>query len=86
MIGHVAPEAAHGGPLAAARDGDTIEIDIPGRELRLLVDDAELDARLLDWEPPTPLYPSGVLGKYAGSVGSASDGAVTSAAPLRQPA
>ena len=82
MIGHVAPEAAHGGPLAAARDGDTIEIDIPGRELRLLVDDAELDARLRDWEPPAPLYPSGVLGKYAGSVGSASNGAVTSAAPL----
>ena len=86
MIGHVAPEAAHGGPLAAAREGDTIEIDIPSRELRILVDDAELEARLRDWEPPTPLYPSGVLGKYAGSVGSASDGAVTSAAPLAQPA
>ena len=86
MIGHVAPEAAHGGPLAAAREGDTIEIDIPSRELRILVDDAELEARLRAWEPPTPLYPTGVLGKYAGSVGSASDGAVTSAAPLAQPA
>ena len=86
MIGHVAPEAAHGGPLAAVREGDIVEIDIPARELRVLVDDAELDARLADWQPPAPLYRSGVLAKYAGSVGSASDGAVTIAAPIAPPA
>lgn len=86
MIGHVAPEAAHGGPLAAIREGDTVEIDMPGRELRVLVDDAELQARMEGWEPPAPRYPTGVFGKYAAVVGSASDGAVTTSRPAVQPA
>ena len=86
MIGHVAPEAAHGGPLAAVREGDEIETDIPARELRLLVDDAEIEARLAAWEPPEPLYRTGVLGKYAAMVGSASDGAITTATPSVRPA
>ena len=86
MIGHVAPEAARGGPLAAAREGDIIEVDMPGRELRLEVDPAEIEERLAGWEPPPSRYPTGVFGKYAGSVRSASDGAITTATPTVQPA
>jgi dihydroxy-acid dehydratase len=86
MVGHVAPEAAHGGPLAAVREGDDVEIDVPARELRLHVDEAEIAERMAGWSPPEPRYRTGVLGKYAASVGSASDGAVTSATPAVRPA
>jgi dihydroxy-acid dehydratase len=75
-IGHVAPEAADGGPIALVRDGDPIRLDIASRRLDLLVDDAELARRRADWSPPEPRYPTGVLGKYAKLVGSAAYGAV----------
>jgi dihydroxy-acid dehydratase len=77
MIGHVAPEAFVGGPLAMVRDGDTITIDIDGRRLDVDVAPAELEARLRDWVQPEPRYARGVLAKYAALVGSASEGAVT---------
>jgi dihydroxy-acid dehydratase len=77
MIGHVAPEAARRGPLAVVRDGDTIEIDVHERELRLLLEDEEIEKRLADWSPPPPRYKSGVFAKYAASVSSASTGAIT---------
>jgi dihydroxy-acid dehydratase len=76
MVGHVAPEAARGGPIAAVRDGDTIELDVERRELRLLVSDDELAARLGDVVPPAPRYTKGVLARYAATVSSASEGAV----------
>lgn len=75
-IGHVAPEAALGGPLALVRDGDLIEIDIPGRRLDLLVTDAEMSARRLAWSPPPPKSLKGFLAHYAQHVSSASTGAV----------
>src|SRR5436305_3209624 len=56
MVGHIAPEAAHGGPLAALRDGDTIEVDVEARELRVALSDDEIEARLRDWTPPQPRY------------------------------
>ena len=77
MVGHVSPEAAHGGPIAAVRDGDTIELDVQGRELRLVLEDDEIAKRLADWTPPPPRYTSGVFAKYAATVSSASKGAVT---------
>ena len=77
MIGHVAPEAAHGGPIAFVREGDTITIDVDKRRLDLEVDDAELARRRDGWAPPAPRYTRGVLAKYARSVSSASRGAVT---------
>ena len=77
MCGHVAPEAARGGPIAVVRDGDVIEVDVDGRELRLLVDQDEIEKRLADWQPPPPRFKSGVFAKYAASVSSASEGAIT---------
>ena len=77
MIGHVAPEAAYGGPIAALREGDTIVIDIDGRGLSVELSDDELQARLADWTPPPPRYTTGVFAKYAASVSSAAEGAVT---------
>ncbi|HET7481530.1 MAG TPA: dihydroxy-acid dehydratase [Actinomycetota bacterium] len=77
MVGHISPEAARGGPLAIVRDGDLIEIDIDSRELRLIVDDDVIAKRLADWTAPPPRYRSGVFAKYAASVSSASEGAVT---------
>ncbi len=77
MIGHIAPEAALGGPIAAVREGDEIVIDVDRKALDLLVDADEIERRLADWSPRPPNYPGGVLGKYAALVGSASDGAVT---------
>lgn len=74
-IGHVSPEAAGGGPLAAVRDGDIIEIDIPNCRLDVRLTDEELAARLADWKPPE-LPVSGYLARYAAQVGSASRGAV----------
>jgi dihydroxy-acid dehydratase len=77
MAGHVAPEAPHGGPIAAVRDGDTVVFDVANRELNVELSDEEIAARLSDYEPPEPKYRNGVLGKYARLVGSASEGAVT---------
>ena len=77
MAGHVAPEAAHGGPIAAVRDGDTIVFDIKARRLDVEVSPEELSSRLRQWTPPPPRYTSGVMAKYAKLVSSASQGAVT---------
>ncbi|MEM4573253.1 MAG: dihydroxy-acid dehydratase [Candidatus Caldarchaeum sp.] len=76
MVGHVSPEAYVGGPLAALRDGDIIEIDVPNRRLSVELSDEEIRKRLESWTPPKPKYTSGVLAKYAKLVGSASKGAV----------
>jgi dihydroxy-acid dehydratase len=75
-VGHVAPEAADGGPIALVRDGDSIRLDVTARRLDLLVDDDELERRRAQLEPRPPRYPTGVLGKYAKLVGSAAQGAV----------
>ena len=75
-IGHVAPEAAHGGPLGLVAEGDRIKVDLPARRLDLLVDDQTLEARRAEWSPPPPRYPTGALAKYAALVGSAERGAV----------
>ncbi|MBI4538886.1 MAG: dihydroxy-acid dehydratase [Gemmatimonadetes bacterium] len=77
MVGHVSPEAAVGGPIAAVREGDTIVFDITGRRLDVEIADAELHARLAAWQPPPPRFTTGVLAKYARLVSSASQGAVT---------
>ena len=77
MVGHVSPEAFHGGPLAALQEGDTVVIDVGARELRAELSADELDARLSDWSPPPARYASGVMAKYAALVSSASEGAVT---------
>ena len=75
-IGHVAPEAAHGGPLALVEEGDRIKVDLPARRLDVLVDDETLTVRRTTWEAPPPRYPTGALAKYAALVGSAERGAV----------
>jgi dihydroxy-acid dehydratase len=80
MAGHVSPEAAVGGPLAAVVDGDLITLDLPARQLHVDVADAELAARLASWTVPRPRFAAGVMGKYARLVSSAADGAVTAAA------
>ena len=77
MAGHVAPEAAAGGPIAAVREGDTIAFDIDARTLDLEVDEAEIARRLEEWTPPPPRWERGVFAKYARSVSSASEGAIT---------
>jgi len=77
MAGHVAPEAAHGGPIAAVRDGDTIVFDIQARRLDVEISEQELKARLSQWTAPVPRYKTGVMAKYAKLVSSASEGAVT---------
>jgi dihydroxy-acid dehydratase len=77
MAGHVAPEAQIGGPIAAVREGDTIHFDIPNRKLTLEVPEAEIAVRLSDWKAPAPRFARGVFRKYADSVSSASQGAVT---------
>jgi dihydroxy-acid dehydratase len=77
MAGHVAPEAARGGPIAAVRDGDTIVFDIAARQLCVELSEAELAARLRDWQPPEPRYKVGVMAKYANAVSSAATGATT---------
>jgi dihydroxy-acid dehydratase len=76
MIGHVAPEAARGGPLAVVRDGDWITIDLDARTLQLELDDAEIAERLAAWQPPPLRYAGGVFARYRALVGSASEGAV----------
>jgi dihydroxy-acid dehydratase len=77
MVGHVSPEAARGGPLAALRDGDTVVIDVEAREVRVELSGDELAARLRDRQPPPSRYATGVFAKYAALVSSASEGAVT---------
>jgi dihydroxy-acid dehydratase len=77
MAGHVAPEAAHGGPIAAVRNGDTITFDIPQRRLDVDLPDSEIKNRLAQWKAPPPRYTSGVFAKYAALVSSASEGAIT---------
>src|SRR5689334_7257756 len=77
MIGHVAPEAALGGPIALVEEGDEISIDVTARRMDVLVDDAILAERRERWQPPVPRYPGGVMAKYAALVSSASEGAVT---------
>ena len=78
MAGHVAPEAANGGPIAAVAEGDTIVFDIPGRQLSVDLSVAEIERRLAAWTPPVPRYSTGVMAKYALLVSSSSLGAVTS--------
>jgi dihydroxy-acid dehydratase len=77
MAGHIAPEAVHGGPIAALRDGDTITIDVTSRRIDVSLSDDEIAARLRDYQRPEPSYTNGVMGKYAKLVSSASEGAVT---------
>jgi dihydroxy-acid dehydratase len=77
MAGHVAPEAAHGGPIAAVRDGDSIVFDVKARRLDVEISESEMNARLSRWTAPAPRYTTGVMAKYAKLVSSASQGAVT---------
>jgi dihydroxy-acid dehydratase len=79
MIGHVAPEAALGGPIAAVHDGDAIHIDLHQRVLEIELSDAALKHRMSEWKPRPSRYPSGVFAKYAALVSSASEGAITKA-------
>ncbi len=76
MVGHVAPEAARGGPLAIVRDGDAITIDIDSDTLVVELDDVEIAERLAAWQPPPLRYAGGVFARYRALVGSASEGAV----------
>jgi len=76
MVGHVAPEAARGGPLAALRDGDAITIDVGAGTLDVDLAEVDLAARLADWAPPPAPYDFGVFARYRAQVGSASEGAV----------
>ena len=78
MAGHVAPEAANGGPIAAIQEGDTVEFDLNRRTLNVALTDAQLADRMAGWTPPSARYDSGVMGKYARLVSSAATGAVTS--------
>jgi dihydroxy-acid dehydratase len=90
-VGHIAPEAAVGGPLALVRDGDPIRVDVDARRLELLLDEAELARRRAQWTAPQPRHRAGLLAKYAQQVGQADRGAVTHAGaaewpvPPRQP-
>ncbi len=77
MVGHVAPEAAKGGPIAAIRDGDEVTIDVESRKLEVALSDEEIAKRIADYESPPPAYESGVMAKYADTVSSASVGAIT---------
>jgi dihydroxy-acid dehydratase len=76
-IGHVAPEAVDGGPIAFVEEGDRIRIDVRAHSIDLLVDDATIDARRADWKLPEPRYTSGVLAKYAALAQGADQGAIT---------
>jgi dihydroxy-acid dehydratase len=75
MVGHVAPEAYVGGPIAFVKDGDSVTLDVDARRIDVA---ADLDARRPGWKPPAPRYKTGVMAKYAASVSSAAIGAVTS--------
>jgi dihydroxy-acid dehydratase len=76
-IGHVAPEAVDGGPIAFVADGDRIVIDAPGRSIEVFVDDSELARRRAEWKLPEPRYTTGALAKYAKLVTGAEKGALT---------
>ena len=78
MVGHVAPEAVKGGPIAAIREGDEISLDIEARRLDVALSDEEIAKRVAEYEPPAPLYERGVMAKYAATVSSAAQGAITS--------
>jgi dihydroxy-acid dehydratase len=82
-IGHVSPEAAHGGMIALVRDGDEISIDIPGKRIDLNVPEDEIKRRRSEWKPPAPSITEGYLARYAVMVSSAADGAVLSATAKR---
>jgi len=77
MVGHIAPEAANGGPIAAIRDGDVITIDLAARRIGVNLSPADVAARLASWTPPPPRFTTGVMAKYAKLVSSAAAGAVT---------
>jgi dihydroxy-acid dehydratase len=77
MVGHIAPEAFRGGPIAHVRDGDQITLDVEKRELNVEIAEDELARRVAEWQEPEPRYGNGVFTKYANAVGSASEGAVT---------
>jgi dihydroxy-acid dehydratase len=77
IVGHIAPEAAQGGPIGLVRDGDIIVLDTDKRELSMQVSEEELKKRRAQWTAPAPRYTSGVMAKYARLVSSASTGAVT---------
>jgi dihydroxy-acid dehydratase len=77
MVGHVSPEAALGGPIAAVHEGDTIRLDVTQRLLELEISDTEIHRRMSQWKAPKPRYATGVFGKYAALVSSASEGAIT---------
>lgn len=78
-VGHIAPEAVDGGPIAFIKDGDKIRLDVANGKLDLLVDEAEFESRKVGFEPlPPPVYKTGVLAKYTKLVGSAAVGAVCS--------
>ncbi len=76
MVGHVAPEAARGGPIAALRDGDEVTIDIEGRKLDINLTPEQIAERMANWQPPAPRFTWGVMARYAACVSSASQGAV----------
>ncbi|MGC2539734.1 MAG: dihydroxy-acid dehydratase, partial [Candidatus Sulfotelmatobacter sp.] len=77
MAGHVSPEAALGGPIAAVRDGDMIRFDVKERVLEVEISDEVIRQRMKEWKVPSPRYPTGVFAKYAALVSSASQGAIT---------
>jgi dihydroxy-acid dehydratase len=77
MIGHVAPEAAKGGPIAAIREGDEITVDVDARRIDVALSDEEIAKRIAEYAVPEPLYTRGVMAKYAATVSSASQGAIT---------
>src|SRR3982074_1942981 len=77
MVGHIAPEAARGGPTAPLRDGDTILLDVEKPQRNVELPAEEIDRRLKTWRPPAPHYTTGVFAKYAALVSSASEGAIT---------
>src|SRR5829696_4816119 len=85
MVGHVAPEAARGGPIAAVRDGDLVSIDVDAGRLDVELPAGELARRLAEWSAPPPRFGGGVFARYAAAVGSASDGAVLTAADAAAP-
>lgn len=82
MVGHVAPEAARGGPIAAITDGDEITLDLEARRLDVSLSPDELTARLANWQPPAPLYTTGVFARFAALVSSASEGAILHTPPF----
>jgi dihydroxy-acid dehydratase len=77
MVGHIAPEAARGGPIAALKDGDNVVLDVDKRQLNVDLPETEVRQRLRGWTPPPPRYSTGVFAKYAALVSSASEGAIT---------